>query len=187
MNVLSLGLADKTVHQQQNYYPSKAKALRLSLQMIIVSALVATSGCLPEDKGKVVDNEAALGQQRKQNMQEIKNSIDNSYALLAARRADICPKLLQKDVDTNVIERVQEVMVDDYCEYYLYPKVDQRITVELSDDKIEALLVVPELHNFADGDYKVLSYDKHVIRLAYNGATYKPEHFMYDVVIKLID
>ena len=72
MNVLSLGLADKTVHQQQNYYLLKAKALRLSLQMIIVSALVATSGCLPEDKGKVVDNEAALGQQRKQNMEEIK-------------------------------------------------------------------------------------------------------------------
>jgi high-affinity nickel permease len=53
----------------------------------------------------------------------------------------------------------------------------------LSDSRIEALLVVPMLHDFANGDYQVESYDKHVIRLAYNGATYKPKNLMYDVAV----
>ena len=39
------------------------------------------------------------------------------------------------------------------------------------------------VHNFADGDYQVDSYDKHVIRLAYNGATYKPKNLVYDVAV----
>lgn len=70
---------------------------------------------------------------------------------------------------------------------FLYPRTGQHIAVELDDNQIEALLIVPTLHNFADGDYQVASYDKHVIRLTYNGATYKSERFTYDVVITVTD
>ena len=155
-----------------------------------------TSGCLQEDTNakmlnidnkQVSNSQTALERQKKQDIAEIEDNIKNSYARLAAQRADVCPKLLQKDIGNNVIERVQEVMVGDHCDYYLYPQVDQQIAVTVSDDRVEALLIVPTLHNFADGDYSVVSYDKHVIRLAYNGATYKPDRFSYDIVIDVTD
>ncbi len=188
MNKWGLRSASMTLHQQKS--PIK-KALRLSLYSTIVIALIATSSCLSEDTSEDIvnttDNQAAIELQKKRDLAEIEDNINNSYARLAAQRTDICPKLLQKDIDNNVIERVQEVMVDDYCDYYLYPQVDQHIAVSVNDDKIEALLIVPTLHNFADGDYKVDSYDKHVIRLAYNGASYKPERFSYDVKIEMIE
>ena len=188
MNKLGLILASMTLHQQNNLIK---KALRLILNGTVVAALIVTSGCLSEDTIEDMDNttdsQAALELQKKRDIAEIENNINNSYARLAAQRTDICPKLLQKGIDNNVIERVQEIMVDDYCDYYLYPQVDQRIAVSVNDDKIEALLIVPTLHNFADGDYQVDSYDKHVIRLAYNAASYKPKRFRYDVTIEIIE
>lgn len=119
--------------------------------------------------------------------QDIEDNIKNSYARIASTHTDICPKLLQKDLDNNIIKRRTEVMVDNYCDYFLYLRNGQRIGVELDDDQIEALLIVPTLHNFADGDYQVDSYDKHIIRLAYNGVSYKPERFTYDVTITVDD
>ncbi|WP_426137474.1 hypothetical protein [Psychrobacter sp. TWR1-1-1] len=76
-------------------------------------------------------------------------------------------------------------MVNNHCDYFLYPRSGQQISVSINDSQIEALLIVPALHDFANGDYKVDSYDKHVIRLTYNGATYKPENFMYDVAVTI--
>lgn len=105
----------------------------------------------------------------KQDIADIEDNISNSYARLAAKRADLCPKMLQKALNHNLIERVAEVMIEDHCDYYLYPEVNQRLAVTLNTDQIEALLIVPTLHNFANGDYLVDSYDKHVIRLVYNG------------------
>lgn len=122
-----------------------------------------------------------------QEAEDVKESIKNSYARLASKRPDVCPKLIQKGVDSQVIKRASEVMVDDHCDYFLYPNKDQNISVNVSDDQIEALLVVPTLHNFANGNYQVESYDKHVIRLAYDGATYKPENLVYDVAVTVSD
>jgi hypothetical protein len=78
-------------------------------------------------------------------------------------------------------------MVNNSCDYFLYPKVGEHIAVSLNNDQIEALLVTPKIYNFANGDYEVLSYDKHVIRLSYDGAGYKPEHFSYDVTIAITE
>lgn len=131
--------------------------------------------------------EAALAQKKQQDVANIEDNINNSYARLASNHADICPKLLQKDVDNNAIERSAEVMVDNHCDYFLYLRTGQHIAVNLNNNQIEALLIVPTLHNFADGDYQVASYDKQVIRLAYNGMAYKPERFTYDVAITVTD
>ncbi|WP_201617190.1 hypothetical protein [Psychrobacter urativorans] len=120
-------------------------------------------------------------------MAETEANIKNSYARLAAKRADICPKMLQKDVDTNTIERIAEVMVDEHCDYFLYPRTGQQIAITVNNSQIEALLIVPAVHDFADGAYQVASYDKHVIRLSYYGAAHKPERLRYDVAISLID
>jgi hypothetical protein len=136
---------------------------------------------------QTADIEAARTLQKQQDVANIESNIKNSYARLASQHTDICPKLLQKEVDNSIIERSAEIMVDDHCDYFLYPRTGQHIAVELDDNQIEALLIVPTLHNFADGDYQVASYDKHVIRLTYNGATYKSERFTYDVVITVTD
>ena len=113
--------------------------------------------------------------------ENIEESIRNSYALLAAKRPDVCPKLLQKNVDDDTIVRTAEVLISDYCDYYLYPETGQRISIDINSDQIETLLIVPTIHNFANGPYQVQSYDKHVIRLSYVGVTHKPKRLSYDV------
>lgn len=162
--------------------------MHIKLISAAVLALILTNACSPEAASEqTADTKAVLAQKKQQDIANIEDNIKNSYARLASNHTDICPKLLQKDVDNNTIKRSAEVMVDNHCDYFLYPKTGQHIAVDVKDDKIEALLLVPTLHNFANGNYQVASYDKHLIRLAYNGATYKPERFSYDVAITITD
>lgn len=164
------------------------KMTHVFLFIAAVSALLIVNACGPEESSESqADIEAALAQKKQQDIIAIENNIKNSYARLAAKRADICPKLLQKDVGSNTIRRMAEVMVDEHCDYYLYLRTGQKIAITVNNSQIEALLIVPTLHNFADGDYQVTSYDKHVIRLSYNGANYKSKRLNYDVAISVID
>ncbi len=162
---------------------SKSNKLRLALIVIATLLLLISHSYSPKE----TQMEASLTEQNKLEINDIEDNITNSYARLAAERADICPKLLQKDMGHNDIKRVAEVMVNDHCDYFLYLNTGQRLYVDVDNRQIEALLIVPTLHDFANGDYKVISYDKHVIRLAYNGATYKPERLSYDVAITVTD
>lgn len=122
---------------------------------------------------------------KQQQVAEIEDSINNSHARLAANHADICPKMLQKKVGDNTIERVGEVMVSEYCDYFFYPNSGDLIGTTVSNSQIEALLIVPDVHNFADGDYRVDSYDKHVIRLSYNGTEYPLKQLKYDFTVMI--
>lgn len=122
---------------------------------------------------------------KQQQIAEIEDSINNSHARSAADHVDICPKMLQKKVGDTAIERVGEVMVDDYCDYFFYPHSGDSISTKVSDSQIEVLLIVPDIHNFADGDYVVDSYDKHVIRLSYNGTEYPPKQLKYDFTVMI--
>lgn len=159
--------------------------VHIFLIIVAISALFILKACVPkETDGATTDAKAAL---KRQKVAEIEDGINNSYARLAAQHVDVCPKMLQKEVDKNTIERIAEVMVDEYCDYFLYPRAGQKIAITVNNSQIEALLIVPALHNFADGDYEVISYDKHVIRLSYNGVTYKPERLGYDVAISVSD
>lgn len=157
----------------------QVKKLPLKSLIILITVALMNSSCSPKQA-----NDPSVSQQQQQ---EIECNIKNSYARLAAERTDICPKLLQKDINSNIIQRVSEVMVDDYCDYFLYLDGGQYVDISLDNRQIEALLIVPTIHDFANGKYKVASYDKHVIRLAYNGATYKPERLNYDVEITITD
>lgn len=159
------------------------------LYIALLSAAILTvflsNACSPDTSPeKKADIKAATAHKSQQG---IEDGINNSYARLASKHADICPKLLQKDVDNNTIKRSAEVMVDNYCDYFLYPQTGQHIAVALDNQQIEALLIVPTLHDFANGDYQVASYDRHVIRLAYNGVTYKPQRLVYDVAVTVTD
>lgn len=118
---------------------------------------------------------------------DIEDSLLNSYASVASNRSDICPKLVQKQVDSTAIQRTSEIMVNNSCDYFLYPQAGTSIGVALNNDQIEALLITPKTHNFANGEYQTTSYDKHVIRLSYNGVEHKPERLSYDVTINIIE
>lgn len=113
----------------------------------------------------------------------LEEQISNSHAYYASQTNFMCPKLLRQPIDDFRIVRRNEVMQDSYCEYYIYPKVGQRINVISKDDKLEKLLVTPAVHNFANGDYTVLKNDRHTIRLNYNAMEAKPKDYRYDVDI----
>ncbi|MDO5768448.1 MAG: hypothetical protein Q4P13_03005 [Psychrobacter sp.] len=115
----------------------------------------------------------------------VEENLRNSYARLAAQRNDICPKLLQRDVDTNVIQRSNDIMIDNHCDYYIYPQPGQFIKAQSDNDQLKILLVAPVMHDFANGSFRVVTSQKHVIRVAYDGITHKPEAMRYSVSVIL--
>ncbi len=149
---------------------------------VSIGALLLTACSSPEGMDSAKER-----LERQKNAEAVKENVENYHAQLAAERSNVCPKLIQREVDSDVIERSQEVMSGDYCDYFLYPNAGQSISVTTDNSDLKILLVVPTMHDFANGDYKVKSYDKHVIRLSYNGFTYRPENLTYDVDITVKD
>ena len=178
----------KSNERKQRFF--RSKYIYTTLIATASFSILLVSACSPEpysENSSLVTDKAALTRDSiAQNSENIEDSIRNSYARLASERADVCPKLIEEQ-GSQVIERVAEVMVNDYCDYFLYPREGQHISVATNNRQIEALLIVPALHNFANGGYKVMSYDKHIIRLSYNGATYKPQNLNYDIVMTISD
>ena len=178
----------KSNERKQRFF--RSKYIYTTLIGMATFSILLVSACspepYPENSSLVTDKTALTRDSIAQNTENIEDSIRNSYARLASERADVCPKLIEEQ-GSQVIERVAEVMVNDYCDYFLYPREGQHISVATNNRQIEALLIVPALHNFANGGYKVMSYDKHIIRLSYNGATYKPQNLNYDIVMTISD
>ena len=166
--------------------PSKLTMFRLLSSASGVLALSMIIACSPSSEHQV-STHTSVARQSQRDAAQIEDNIKNSYARLAAQHADICPKLIQRNKGDNIINRASEVMVDNYCDYFLYLREGQRLAVETNDRQIEVLLIVPTLHNFADGDYEVKSFDKHVVRLSYNGADYKPTYLNYDITMTVSD
>ena len=144
---------------------------------VLLSNFVGCSPAEPTD----VDNDLA----RQKNAEMVKERVQNYHAQIAAERSNVCPKLVQREVDNDLIQRTQEVMNGDYCDYFLYPNESQTISATTDNDDLRISLVVPTMYDFANGDYQVESYDKHVIRVEYNGLSYRPENLTYDVDIRV--
>ncbi|WP_198333718.1 hypothetical protein [Psychrobacter namhaensis] len=182
---LTRAKANKSHQSKKSFLQSTNTYMALFSSAFFVFLFI--SACSPESSSEnsllITEQSAANLDRKLQNAEDIEENIINSYARLAAKRSDVCPKLIQEALGSQVIERTSEVMVNKHCDYFLYPREGQRISVSVNDSQIEALLIVPALHNFANGDYKVDSYDKHVIRLSYSGATYKPKNLVYDVAV----
>ena len=144
----------------------------------VTSAAVAEAKLrIAESHGKSTEAEAAA----------LEESLRNSYARRAANYTDVCPKLLQKEVDSSEIIRSNDVMFDKHCDYFIYPQPGQNILVSSNNSLLEALLISPDLYSFNNGPYVAKSSRKHVIRLSYNGSARKPNPVSYDVVVKIED
>ena len=183
------------VRYSKRHTPPKHLPRSHAISSILLGAaflsIISMSGCNSEastdNSALVTDSSVQHLDSNIQSSADIAEDIKNSYARLASKRSDVCPKLIQEERGSQTIERISEVMVNDYCDYFLYPEEGQELSVKVNNSQIETLLIVPALHNFADGNYQVTSYDKHVVRLSYNGATHKPEPLTYDIAIKLSD
>ena len=151
------------------------------VRTLVVFKLLLLSACKPSTAPDYKLEEERIPQ----NSAKIENSIIDSYARFAAKKSDVCPKLVEQNIDSPEIKRTSEIMVDDYCDYFLYLHKGDSITVDVSDSQLEALLMVPAMHNFANGSYAVTSYDKHIIRLTYKGSSYRPERLRYNVMIQV--
>lgn len=115
----------------------------------------------------------------------ITESLIVNQARMAADYNDRCPKLINKHIDSNTIERKQEVLQGDHCDYYLYPSRGQKISVHSEPDSVAAYLISPVSHNFANGSYYVNKADKYVIRLDYEGIEFQTSPIDYDVVVTI--
>ena len=72
-------------------------------------SLVLISACSPDtfsDDSSIAAEQSDSGSDKNlQDAKDIQNNIKNSYARLASKRSNICPKLIQEEIDSQVIER----------------------------------------------------------------------------------
>lgn len=113
-------------------------------------------------------------------------SVAMDKAWIAATEKDRCPKLLQAKMNSTRIVQKNEVMKDSYCDYYIYLNKGKKISVEDHPANIEANLISPVYYDFDNGSYLVKKYDKHVIRLSYDGIEYKSGPIDYNVTIQVL-
>lgn len=98
---------------------------------------------------------------------------------------ETCPKLVELPVGSTKVVRKNEVMQDTYCDYYIYPKKGQRVSIENYPKYIAANLISPVYYDFANGSYLVNQADKYVIRLSYEGSEQRYEPVDYEVTIQV--
>ncbi len=103
---------------------------------------------------------------------------------LASKHNNICPKLLQQQVDISVIRRSQEHLKGEYCDYYLYPKKGQFLNATSKSSALDIYLRMPYLHDFSTGKYLVQNNNRHVIRVSYAGSQLKPNDLTYNINIE---
>lgn len=112
-------------------------------------------------------------------------SVTIDKAKLAAVNQDVCPKLVELPVGSTKTVRENEVMQGAYCDYYIYPKKGQRISIEDYPKYIEADLISPVYYDFANGSYLVDKADEYVIRLSYKDFELFNDEIEYEVTIKV--
>lgn len=153
----------------------EAEANRVPETTVNTAAVAEANLRIAESHGELTEAEA------------LEESLRNSYARRAANHTDICPKLLQKQVDSSEIIRSNDIMFDQHCDYFIYPQPGQHILVRSNNSLLEALLISPDLHSFNNGGYIATSSRKHIIRISYNGIAHDPSPVSYDVVVKIED
>lgn len=116
-------------------------------------------------------------------------TIDNTAAGendVVTRRsaADACPRLIQKRVDTTQSVR-QESISASSCDYFIYPKVGDQISVVVSNSSLKPTLRMPVFHDFANGIYTVTDNGRHVIRVEYDAIATRPNVLDFEIEVDI--
>ena len=118
---------------------------------------------------------------------EVAEAIEISKARLASKSPDICPKLLEKTVDSNTIVRTKEIMRTTHCDYFLFPEVGDTLVVGAIPEELQVALVAPTWHNFIEGNYVVQDTVRHDIRVTDNRLTDRQTPINYDMSVTMVD
>ncbi len=153
--------------------------------LVMLVATVFLSACFDTDKQatqNIIEDQNNLSSyQQKLHKEKIKQQLTNYHAMLASKKKYLCPKLLRKALDETSIELAKEHLMGQYCDYYIYPKAGQTLSVTSNNSKLKIRLNEPSLHNFANGEYLVKDEGRHVIRVSYAGVKYKPDNVDYTI------
>lgn len=114
--------------------------------------------------------------------QTFAENLTTSFARVASQKDDVCPKLVDFQFVSQSIVRQNEKFVNQQCEYLVYLNAGDRLKVTTSGD-VKAVLASPVFFNFANGAFVADKFDRHTLRLSYNGTRYQPQNFVYDVII----
>lgn len=110
-----------------------------------------------------------------------KNQIEQDR-LTRRSSSETCPRLIQKRVDNSQVVR-QERITGNTCDYFIYPRVGDLLTVRVSDGRMKPFLRLPYVFDFSNGAYKVVQAGRHVIRLEYNSFDVKPDVMNYVIEV----
>lgn len=116
---------------------------------------------------------------------KLDENLKKSYARQAAKRTDICPKMLEFEVDNHVTTRQNEHMQTNKCEYIVYVQKNQRLDVVLDNTNMYAKLVSPYIHEFNNGSYVAKKGGKHIIVVGYRGFHGMRAAENYDIAVRL--
>ncbi|MFC0820859.1 hypothetical protein [Moraxella marmotae] len=108
----------------------------------------------------------------------------SSTIVRKANAQDSCPHLVQKKVDSTTVLR-QDSMVGRFCDYFIYPYVGETVQATISDHRIRLNLVRPDVHDFANGSYRVRKNGRHVLRLEYDAFGKRPSVMDYEIEIDI--
>lgn len=95
---------------------------------------------------------------------------------------EICPRLIQKKVDKTQTVR-HESIKGNHCDYFIYPKIGEYVSVSVSDDRMKPVLAIPYPFDFANGSYQVVQNGRHVIRVEYDAFGTKPNLMNYTIEV----
>ena len=120
---------------------------------------------------------------------EVAEAIEISKARVASKSPDICPKLLEKVVDSNSIVRSREIMRATHCDYFLFPEVGDTLAVGAVPKELalQVTLIAPVWHDFIEGDYVAQDAVRHDIRVARNTFTDRSTPINYDMSVTMVD
>lgn len=100
-------------------------------------------------------------------------------------RLNRCPHLIQKRVDSTQVIR-EDSITQNACDYFIYPTIGETVSVRVSDARMKPVLLLPYTHDFANGDYHVISNGRHIIHLEYDAFGSRPDVMNYVIEVEIL-
>lgn len=98
---------------------------------------------------------------------DLAEAVQQSQARLASARSDICPKLIEFKLGDMTQVRQNEIMRHQVCKYFMYPRIGDKISIDLDNKNMKAEMVQPNYFNFTDTVFEVTNPGKHVLQISY--------------------
>lgn len=152
--------------------------LRYLSMALVMTVLVACDGGVIADQASQANNNDIINTKP-----TMSSTVDRS--LVTRNSIDVCPRLIQKRVDSTQTVR-QERISERSCDYFIYPKIGDSISVSVNNDNMKPSLIMPRHFNFANGSYRVIDNGRHVIRVEYDAISTKPDVLDFTIELTII-